>query len=150
MSIIIPLAVLIAIISAIPIPPKATPKDLAQWADCSPPRIAYAVAQSIHYKEVPQWETGQECLTRGYGDCKCMAVIAKESLMTCEGYSPRIVVLVSKQGKPRYHAITVYTRADGKRGFINGGAWVELPKDTDWNEVIKRVLGGPWEVYNNG
>ena len=141
--------IFIALVLAIPNPPPmANPSDLAKWANCSPPKIAYGVSQRIEYKLTKGWESAEACLKRGNGDCKCMAKIADETIGFCDGYTHRIITLKSVGFPSRYHAITIYTDSKGRRGFINSEQSVEFPPDTDWNKIISSVQGGPWEVYN--
>jgi hypothetical protein len=145
----LPFIIIFLVVALIPNPPLMTsPVELAKWAECKPPKICYGISQSIDYKITKGWESASVCLSRGNGDCKCMATTASETIGFCEGYTHRIVTLKSKGFPSKYHAITVYTDKEGRRGFINSSQCAEFPPDTDWNEIIAEVLGGPWEVYN--
>lgn len=135
------------LIMAIPAPPEfKTPKDIAIWAKCSPHKIGYGISQSMNYARYTKWQSSETCLQNKSGDCKCIAVLAKDTLETCDGFSAFIKVIRETGGERRYHAVTLYTNHKGQRGFINGLEIKTFPPGTDWNEIISAISGGPWEA----
>ena len=125
-------------------PPLPTPQAVAEWAECDPDKVAFAIGTIPYRDQGPTWWPSETCLTIGYGDCKCFATIAKDTLSRCNGYEARIKIL-----KPTYkasrHAITLFTDHKGRRGYINGHKAKTFYPDTDWNDIIDSVGGGPWQ-----
>lgn len=119
-----------------------TPQAIAEKSKCQPWEIAYYTHYSMDYVLTPVWEEAQTCLDRQTGDCKCFAVIAKESLDRCAGYESRILVLGN--GKRR-HAVTVFTDHKGQRGYINSLYYGVYPPSTEWETIAKDIQGN-WKI----
>lgn len=126
--------------------PMRTPKDLAAYTRCQPDRISHWIGQRITYKKTPDWEPAEACMARGTGDCKCMAVIAEETLNYCAGIDSRIAILRHKDEPGPLHAVTLYTDERGRRGFINDISRMMFDPGTAWDEVLAYIGGGPWLV----
>ena len=119
-----------------------TPQAIAEKSKCEPWQIAYYVNYSMDYVLQPKWEEAQTCLDRQTGDCKCFAVIARDSLNRCAGYEARIITLAD--GKRR-HAVAVFTDHKGKRGYIDSHLYGIYPQETTW-EAIAKDMRGNWRI----
>ena len=107
---------------------------LVEYSKCDPHRIVYGAEQSIKYKYVVDWQDADECIKQGFGDCKCQSVIGVEALTRC-GYQATIRIY-SRTGAR--HAIALYQKPDGVRGYLNGIA-KEFDKGTDWQYIASTI-----------
>ncbi|HNW44688.1 MAG TPA: hypothetical protein PKI19_09305 [Elusimicrobiales bacterium] len=123
--------------------PVATPQELAVYTNCQPDRISHWIGQRIAYKKTEGWEPASVCMARGSGDCKCMAVVAEETLNACVGNDAQIAVLKNINAT---HAVALYTDFKGRRGFINEIDRQDFEPGTDWLKIVKAVRGGPWSI----
>ena len=124
--------------------PMATPPDLAVYTKCQPDNISHWIGQRIDYKATVGWEDAATCMVRGTGDCKCMALVARETLNSCEGVDAQIIILRNKYNK--LHAVALYIDNKGNRGFIDSIYRKQFDPGTKWDEVIKGIAGGPWVI----
>ncbi|HAF95835.1 MAG: hypothetical protein A2X34_02935 [Elusimicrobia bacterium GWC2_51_8] len=83
-------------------------------------------------------------MTRGVGDCKCMAVVAEETLNSCAGVEARVVTLKNDAGN--LHAVTLYTNHKGKKGFIDEINRKQYEPETAWRNIVADIGGGPWTI----
>jgi hypothetical protein len=126
--------------------PVKTPGELAHYKGCDPEAVAYYVGNAITYTTQKRYLPAETCLATRQGDCKCAAIVARDTLNRCVGYEARLVVLAPKSGKGNNHAIAVFTDYKGQRGFIDWSKSKTFPAGTDWAEVIASVKGGPWRT----
>jgi hypothetical protein len=124
-------------------PPLNTPQELASFSKCEPARIAFWTS-AMAYKVQPRWEGAAACMARKAGDCKCYAVIAKETLAECgvEAFMKTATNVANTKG----HAFTLYVDHKGRRGYINGAQQASFPPDTEWADVVADIDGGIWRV----
>ncbi len=136
------IAVLIASYSIASSPKDITnTQELANWAKCDTEKIAYFVSQKIEYTEQSGWRDGNTCIALGKGDCKCKAAVANEALLYCVGYTPRIATIIKGDDK---HAVVLFTDHIGRRGFIDNSNTKRFSANTEWQDIINTIGGGPW------
>lgn len=147
------IAVILALGLMAAIPPQAapaniyTPAALAAWSECDPDNIAYWLYRNTEYPEgytFHAWEDAETCMERKITDCKCRAVIANAALESCPGYFSRIISLSNTAGQR--HAVAVFRKPDGRRGFIDGTYAKDYDPGYDWTEVIEGVRPGTWRL----
>jgi hypothetical protein len=121
-------------------------KELAKWADCEPENVRDWLAHDYEYdtkfnEVVGDNElTGNECITRHKGNCRCYATISQDTLNECPGYSAHMACM--KHDETCAHALTFFTDPKGRKGFINSGAQAEtFPASTPWHDVEMHVQG---------
>jgi hypothetical protein len=113
--------------------------ELVEYSKCDTDKIAHGLGQNIAYKYVEEWQSGDECLKQGYGDCKCHAVVGTEALARC-GYKASIKIFSrtgARRSWPR-HAVVQYEKPDGTRGYLNRVAR-EFDRGKDWQDIIKTI-----------
>jgi len=125
-------------------PPLPTPQAVAEWSKCDPAKVAFVIGTIPYRLQGPTWWPADTCLTMGYGDCKCYATIAKATLDRCAGYESHIKILKHPYKAPN-HAVTLFTDHKGRRGYINGHDHKTFDGDTNWQDIVATVPGGPWE-----
>jgi hypothetical protein len=136
------------------VPPHVTNiKELAKYADCQPENIrewlndyyAYDNNFNADVGNTGSELSGNECITRKKGNCRCYAAISQDTLNECPGYSAHEACM--RSGPTEAHCLTFFTAPDGEKGFINSGAQaLKFPADTPWKDVEKEVQGGPWQT----
>ncbi|HOX22228.1 MAG TPA: hypothetical protein PLL10_02095 [Elusimicrobiales bacterium] len=120
-----------------------SPDVLAQYTACDVDNISHWIGQRIEYREQgPVWDSAAVCMARGWGDCKCAATVARDTLNMCAGYEARVVVL--RGPRRALHAVAVFTDHKGRRGYINGIGRRLFDPGTAWQDVIQAIPGGPW------
>lgn len=139
--------VLVTLLIGCGLKPVKTPSELASYKNCDPEGVAYYITNSITYGEQKRYLPAETCLAVREGDCKCMAVVARDTLNRCVGYDARVVVLAPESGQGNNHAIAVFTDYKGNRGFINWSQSRTFPPGTEWSEVVASVKGGPWREH---
>ena len=139
MKLIIPLSLIITL-TACGTAPMRTPQELAIYSRCDIDNISHWIGQSIEYREQQGWNVAENCMLRGYGDCKCAATVARDTMLAC-GYEAKIVIL---RGNGKTHAVALFTdNRTGRRGFIDGIYRRTYSPGTPWPEVINGI-GGKW------
>jgi hypothetical protein len=134
------------------VPPHVTNiKELAKYADCQPENIRewlndyYAYDNNFNaiFGNDGDEPTGDMCIARKTGNCRCFAAISQDTLNQCRGYSAHTACM--RSGLTEAHCLTYFTGPKGVRGFINSGAQAETyPAGTDWAYIEGQVSGGPW------
>ena len=121
-------------------------KELAKWADCEPENVRDWLAHDYEYdtkfnEVVGDTElSGNECITRKKGNCRCYAAISQDTLNECPGYSAHTACM--RSGPTEAHCLTYFTGPDGEKGFINSGAQAEVfASSTSWHDVEMAVSG---------
>ncbi len=122
----------------------STPAELASYTKCQPDRISHWIGQRIVYRRTERWESAETCMARGSGDCKCMAVVARDTINSCAGMEAWITIL--RNGAGGLHAVVFLRDHTGSKWFIDSISRKEFPSGTDWNEVAGDIRGGPWAV----
>jgi len=125
-----------------------SPTHLAAWSHCDPALISDWIGEHIQYKDnqPSHWPRVEDCMIRGYGDCKCQALVAAETLNSCVSTEARIAVLQSVKRQNSRHAVAIYTDYRGRRGVISGPFHRQFTNtDTPWGEVVNAVPNGPWK-----
>jgi predicted transglutaminase-like cysteine proteinase len=97
-----------------------SPQELAEWAKCSPEKMADYLQARITYAKQDKWLPAEVVMTRGTGDCKGFSIVTKDTLNRCAGFEARIVI---KDGKEpgKKHAIVVFTDHKGRQGIFDNG-----------------------------
>jgi hypothetical protein len=124
--------------------PMATPVELASYTKCQPDRISHWIGQRISYEHTKGWESAETCMARGIGDCKCMGVVAQETINSCVGMDAWIIILKNETGS--LHAVTFFRDHTAGIGFINGIIRKQFPPETDWRDIVADISGGPWTI----
>jgi len=127
-------------LSAINAPEIKSVDDLVWYSRCDPHRIVHGAEQSIKYVRTSGWQSGDDCIRQGYGDCKCQATITAAALTKC-GYRARLSTF-SRIGAG--HALSLYEKPDGTRGYLNGIA-KEFDKGTDWDFIYSTIPPYDWK-----
>jgi hypothetical protein len=126
--------------------------ELAKYTDCEPENIrqwldheyTYDVKFNDIFGNDGDEPTGDVCIARKTGNCRCYAAISQDALNECPGYHAHTACMLDVD-KVTGHCLTYFTGPKGVRGFINSGAQAETyPAGTDWAYIEGQVSGGPW------
>jgi hypothetical protein len=125
-------------------------KELAAYSNCEPENVRdwlqhdYEYDKNFNAMYSNTWEpTGDWCIARKTGNCRCYAAISQDTLNECPGYSAHMACM--KHDETCAHALTFFTDPQGRKGFINSGAQSEtFSASTPWKDIEKEVQGGPW------
>ena len=126
--------------------------ELAKYTDCEPENVRDWLAHDYEYdtkfnevvgNDGPEM-SGNECITRKKGNCRCYAAISQDTLNECPGYSAHMACMRSSATEA--HCVTFFTAPDGRKGLINSGAQaMEFPASTDWH-TVEMAVQGSWII----
>ena len=153
--IIMPIVFVAAIALALFEPPPVikTAQDLAKYTKCEPVEIKNWLRDYYEYDENFNLNVGNDgpelsgdaCIARKAGNCRCYSAISQDALNDCPGYAAHEGCM--RMADNETHCLTFFTAPDGRKGFINSGAQaLEFPAATPWKDVEKEVSGGPWQT----